>query len=264
MTEHDKNDDWDQSKATALVLDIDGYEGPLDVLLSLARSQKVDLTQISILQLSEQYLTFISRVHFLSLEVAADYLVMAAWLAYLKSRLLIPDFEDEEAPTGPELAAHLAFQLKRLEAMRKASAKLMLRNRLGRDVFRRGNPEGVRIIRTCLYEVSVFELLQSYANHRIEISKESYDISTREVFSLDEAYDRLHRGLGSAPDWGALESFLPLEIKGTPIYRSAITAMLGAGLELAKSGRAELRQVKAFAPIFIRRATRDIKEVEDG
>ena len=242
-----------------LVVDIDGYEGPLDVLLVLARTQKVDLTRISILQLAEQYLAFIAEVRRLSLEVAADYLVMAAWLAYLKSRLLLPDVEDEDAPSGPELVAHLTFQLQRLEAMRDVAARLMARDRLARDVFARGQPEGIRVIRNSVYEVSVFELLRAYADQRTRAAKEPLSIATRELYSVDQAHERLRRALGEVPGWERLETFLPPEIRGTAIYRSAVAAMLGAGLEMAKSGQLELRQAEIFGPIYMRR-----REQTDG
>lgn len=236
-----------------MVVDIDGYEGPLDVLLALARSQKVDLTQISILQLAEQYLVFIAEVRRLSLEVAADYLVMAAWLAYLKSRLLLPDVEDEDAPSGPELVAHLSFQLQRLEAMRDSAAQLMARDRLGRDVFARGQLEGIRVIRSSIFEVSVFELLRAYADQRARAASEPLSIAPRELYTMEQAHERLRRALGDLPGWERLETFLPPEIKGTPVYRSAVSAMLGAGLEMARLGQVELRQAQTFGPIYMRR-----------
>lgn len=258
MNADNRDDAWSDpvrnaSGDVALVVDIDGYEGPLDVLLILARSQKVDLTQISILQLAEKYLAFIVEVRRLSLELAADYLVMAAWLAYLKSRLLLPDIEDEDAPSGPELAAHLTFQLQRLEAMREASVHLMVRDRLGRDVFERGQPEGIRVVRNSVYEVSVFELLRAYADHRARAANAPYSIVVREFYTLEQAHQRLHRALGEIPAWERLETFLPPEIKGTMVYRSAVSAMLGASLEMAKSGQLELRQTQTFGPIYMRR-----------
>ncbi len=255
---------WDDADDASLVVDIDGYEGPLDVLLVLARSQKVDLTQISILQLAEQYLAFIAEARRLSLEVAADYLVMAAWLAYLKSRLLLPEVEDENGPSGPELAAHLTFQLQRLEAMREAAAQLMALNRLGRDVFERGQPEGIRVVRNSVYEVSVFELLRAYADHRVRAANEPYSIAARELFSMEQAHERLRRVLGDIPGWERLEAFLPPEIKGTMVYRSAVSAMLGASLEMAKSGQVKLRQTQTFGPIYMRRRQQDDGASEDG
>lgn len=243
----------DDPDDVALVVDIDGYEGPLDLLLVLARSQKVDLTRISILQLAEQYLAFIAQARRLSIEVAADYLVMAAWLAYLKSRLLLPEVEDEDVPTGPELAAHLSFQLQRLRAMREAGVRIMDRDRLGRDVIQRGQPEGVRIIRNSIYEVSVFEFLRAYAGHRARAANEPLSIAARELYSVEQAHERLRRVLGDLPGWERLETFLPPEIKGSVLYRSAVSAMLGAGLEMAKEGQVELRQAQTFGPIYMRR-----------
>ncbi len=262
MNADSRDDVWsdpvrDDADDVALIVDIDGYEGPLDVLLALARSQKVDLTQISILQLAEQYLAFIAEVRRLSLELAADYLVMAAWLAYLKSRLLLPDLEDEDAPSGPELAAHLTFQLQRLEAMRLASAQLMARHRLGRDVFERGQPEGIRVVRNSIYEVSVFELLRAYADQRARTANEPYSIAVREHYTLEQAHQRLRRALGEMPGWERLETFLPPEIKGTMVYRSAVSAMLGASLEMAKAGQLEMRQTQTFGPIYMRRKQRE-------
>ena len=248
----------------ALVVDIDGYEGPLDVLLVLARSQKVDLAQISILQLAEQYLVFIAKARRLSLEVAADYLVMAAWLAYLKSRLLLPEVEDGDAPSGPELAAHLTFQLKRLEVMREAAARLMARNRLGHDIFERGQPEGVKVVRNSIYEVSVFELLRAYGEQRARAAHEPYSVVARELYSMEQAHERLRRVLGNIPGWERLETFLPREIIGTMVYRSAVSAMLGASLEMAKSGQVELRQAQTFGPIYMRRKQQGEGASEDG
>jgi segregation and condensation protein A len=252
------DDSWsapvrDESEDESLVVDLEGYEGPLDVLLALARVQKVDITRISILQLAEQYLAFISSARRLRLEVAADYLVMAAWLAYLKSRLLLPEDETEDEPSGPEMAARLAFQLQRLDAMREAAARLMARDRLGRDVFFRGMPEGIRIVRKSEWEVSLFELLRAYAEHRTRETSASYNIRRREWYSVEQAHDRLRRMLGAVPGWERLEAFLPAELAGTPLYRSAVTSTLSASLELAKNGSLELRQTHAFGPIFMRR-----------
>lgn len=248
----------------ALIVDLDGYEGPLDLLLVLARSQKVDLARISILQLAEQYLAFIARARRLSIEVAADYLVMAAWLAYLKSRLLLPDVEDEDAPDGPELAAHLSFQLRRLEAMREAAAQLMGRDRLGRDVFPRGRPEGILAVRDTVYEVSVFELLRAYADHRTRRAREPLGIAPRALYSMERAHERLRRVLGDLPGWERLETFLPPEVRGTALYRSAVSAMLGAGLEMAREGRAELRQDRTFGPLYMRRRRRGPQAADEA
>ncbi len=258
MNDDRRDDVWfdpvrDDPDDVALVVDVDGYEGPLDLLLDLARSQKIDLARISILQLAEQYLAFIAGARRLSIELAADYLVMAAWLAYLKSRLLLPEVEDEDAPTGPELAARLSFQLRRLEAMREVAGRLMDRDRLGRDVLQRGQPEGIRVVRNSVYEVSVFELLRAYANHRGRAADAPLSIAERQLYSMEQAHERLRRVLGGLPGWERLEAFLPPEIKGTLLYRSAVSATFGASLEMARQGRVELRQARTFGPVYVRR-----------
>lgn len=237
-----------------LVLDLDGFEGPIDVLLTLARQQKVDLIHISILGLAEQYLAFIAEARKLSLELAADYLVMAAWLAYLKSRLLLPVAEDDEdEPSAPELAEALTFQLRRLESMQQAGSRLMTRPRLGRDVFERGAPEGVEIIRTPVYELSLFELLKAYSHNRRQTeSHESLHIEVSELYNMADAVDRLSGVIGDVVDWRGLMSFLPPAPAGSLIEKSAIAATFSAALELAREGRIELRQQGRFGPIFIR------------
>lgn len=192
----------------SLVVDVDGFEGPLDLLLTLARKQKVDLARISILALVEQYLHFVNEAHRLRLELAADYLVMAAWLAYLKSRLLIPEQKDEDALTGEELAAALAFRLRRLEAMREASAKLMNRNRLGRDVFVRGDPETLSIERKSRFAATLYDLLTAYAAQRQRTSVTSVHVRRRTVWSLQEARDLLTRLVGKEMDWAPLDAYL--------------------------------------------------------
>ncbi|MEQ8165409.1 MAG: ScpA family protein [Alphaproteobacteria bacterium] len=236
-----------------LVLDLDGYEGPLDVLLSLARDQKVDLTQISILQLAEQYIAFIERARQLRLEIAAEYLVMAAWLAYLKSRLLLPREEEEtEEPTGPELAAALAFQLRRFEAMQEAGEKLLARPQLGRDVFTRGAPDGIRVRHNVVYEVSLFDLLKTYGDQRRKIETSSFTIEAPDLFTMDDAIQRLNSLLGTSFEWRALETFLPDGLRDPLVRRSAVAATFAAGLEMARQGRVQIRQSSAFGPIFYR------------
>ncbi len=242
---------WD-AHAGGLVVDLDGYEGPLDVLLALARDQKVDLARISILQLADQYLSFIERARDLRLEVAADYLVMAAWLAYLKSRLLLPEPPAEDVPTGEEIAQALAFQLRRLEAMRAAGAKLMRRPLLGRDVFARGAPEGVRTIAHPIYEASFFDLLRAYADHRRRTAPGRLTVAASKMHTVDEAMRRLTRMLGGARGWQALASFLPPGIASALMVRSALAATLCASLELARQGRIALRQSGRYAPIYLR------------
>jgi segregation and condensation protein A len=235
-----------------LVLDLDGFEGPIDVLLTLARDQKVDLAKISILELADQYLSFIQRARRLRLEIAADYLVMAAWLAYLKSRLLLPEPEGEGEPTGAELAAALAFQLQRLEAMQQAGERLMGRPRLGQDFFRRGAPEALKIVSRAVYDVSLYDLLKAYGDQRGRQTRASaLQIAPMELYSMDEALHRLGEMLGHTPDWRTLAAFLPAGLRGL-VYRSAVAATFAASLELVRSGRAELRQDGTFGPIYLK------------
>jgi segregation and condensation protein A len=236
----------------ALVVDLEGYEGPIDMLLVLARQQKVDLLNISILQLAEQYLEFIEEARRLRLEIAADYLVMAAWLAYLKSRLLLPPDEEDDEPSGPEMAEALAFQLRRLEAMQEAGAKIMELPRLGRDVFPRGAPEGVKVIRTPVYDLSLYELLRAYGDQQSNGPSGPLEIAPTEIFSVDDALERLGKVLGKIPDWTTLQGFLPESIQDAVVFRSAVASTFAASLELAKSGRLELRQSGTFGPIYVR------------
>ena len=250
-------DELDESDR--LVLNIEGFEGPLDVLLILARAQKVDLAQISILELVEQYLVFVAEARRLKLELAADYLVMAAWLAYLKSRLLLPDEEDEDGQSAEELAARLQLQLQRLEAMRNAGAQLVSRNRVGRDVFLRGAPEGIKVLRKSAYDVTLYELLKGYSDQRQRTKFESLKIELRPVYSLDDALHRLARLIGKTPNWTLLSEFLPADTKGLQYRRSSVASMFLAGLELAREGKAEIRQHEAFGPLFLRRKATEEK-----
>ncbi|MFM2042268.1 MAG: putative segregation and condensation protein [Pseudomonadota bacterium] len=237
-----------------LVLDIDGFEGPIDLLLTLARDQKVDLTRISILQLAEQYLAFIARARQLRLELAADYLVMAAWLAYLKSRLLLPEPEEEE-PSGEELAAALAFQLQRLQAMQDAAARLLARPQLRRDFHPRGAPEDVPVAEKRVVDVTLYDLLKAYGAHkRRQAGQGPLQIRPTELFSIEEAIQRMSSLLGTLPDWTRLSTFLPPGWRGSGLKaRSAIASTFVATLELAKAGEIELRQDGVFAPIYLRR-----------
>jgi segregation and condensation protein A len=235
-----------------LVVDLEGYEGPIDMLLTLAREQKVDLTKISILQLADQYLAYISAARRLRLEIAADYLVMAAWLAYLKSRLLLPEPAPEDEPTGAELAAALTHQLQRLEAMQQAGARLMARPQLGRDVFARGAPEGLPRVLKPVYEATLYDLLRAYGDQRQRKEQAVLHIEAPELFSMDDALQRLGRVLGRVPDWRSLMSFLPPGLRGGIVERSAVAATFAASLELVRSGRLQLRQDSAFGPIYIR------------
>ncbi len=235
-----------------LVLELDGYEGPIDLLLALAREQKVDLGKISILALADQYLAFISRQRSLRLEIAADYLVMAAWLAYLKSRLLLPQPPEDDEPSGAELAAELEHRLRLLEAMQIAGGRLMARPRTGQDVFLRGAPEGLAVIAVPVYELGLYELLRAYGEGRRRTTAAVLTIEPAEFHSMDEALKRLARFLGHVPDWRELTSFLPEELRGEIFLRSALAATFAATLELARSGCIELRQDRAFGPIYLR------------
>ena len=245
----DEDDDRD-----GLIVDLDGFEGPIDMLLALARDQKVDLTHISILQLADQYLTFIAQARRVRLELAADYLVMAAWLAYLKSRLLLPAREEDEEPSGPELAEALQFQLRRLEAMQAAGARLMGRPRLGRDVFARGAPEGIQLVARPVYDVALYDLLQAYGEQRMRLESSVLEILPTDLYSVDEALKRLSTLLGSTPDWAVLTSFLPEQFMEGVVMRSAIAATFTASLEMAREGKLKLRQATAFGPLYIRKA----------
>lgn len=238
-----------------LMVDLEGYEGPLDVLLALAREQKVDLKRISILALAEQYLAFIQAARELQLEIAADYLVMAAWLAYLKSRLLLPEPPGEEEPSGEEMAARLTYQLRRLEAMREAAARLLARDRLGIGLFPRGAPEGVRLIRRPVYDLSLYELLRAYADHRVSRNNpEVLRLRRSAVYSVEEALARFGLLMGRLPEWSVLAAFLPEGIEDPFTLRSALASTFLASLELSRQGRLELKQGKAFGPIYLRRA----------
>lgn len=240
-----------------LIVDVEGYEGPLDILLALARTHKVDVKKLSILALADQYLDFIQRARSLHLEVAADYLVMAAWLAYLKSKLLLPDDKDGDEPSGEEMAAILAFHLKRLEAMRDAAARLMARNRLGRDVFQRGASEGIRVIRKSVYEVSLFELLKGYGDVKSRVEITNLRITPPPVYTLERALGRLRSLIGSVPDWATLESFLEPEFRSGPAARSAVASTFVASLELSRQGVLEMLQADAYGPIYFRKKRSD-------
>lgn len=235
-----------------LVLELDGYEGPIDLLLALAREQKVDLGRISILALADQYLAFIARQHSLNLEIAADYLVMAAWLAYLKSRLLLPQPSQEDEPSAAALAAELEHRLKLLEAMRSAGSRLMARPRSGQDVFFRGMTDGLAVIAIPVYELGLYELLRAYGESRRRTTTAVLAIAPPAFHLMDEALQRLARFVGRVPDWRELTSFLPEELRGETFLRSALAATFAATLELARRGRLELRQDRAFGPIYLR------------
>jgi len=250
-------DDWDsvaeRRAAEALIVDVDGFEGPLDLLLTLSRSQKVDLRRISVLQLAEQYLEFIEQARALRIELAADYLVMAAWLAYLKSRLLLPPDPTEDGPSGEDLAAHLAWQLERLQAMRDAAARLMGRDQKGRDFFARGQPEAVAATRRTEVQASLLDLMRAYARLRTRDEFRPYAFDRSDIYALDAALERLAQLVPVTQDWTALQHFLPegWGRAGTR-KRSAVASTFAASLELVKQGRAELRQSDPFAPLQLR------------
>lgn len=244
----------DRIAAEALIVDVGAFEGPLDLLLTLSRTQKVDLRQISILALAEQYLAFVEQAKVLRLELAADYLVMAAWLAFLKSRLLLPPDPTEEGPSGEELAAHLAFQLERLEAMRNSAAKLMARDQLGRDFFARGITEDVQRVRRVTYTATLLDLMQGYARIRTKDEFRPYIMDRDAVMTLEEALGRMRHLIGFAGEWTDIASYLPEGWETDPgRRRSATAANFAASLELAKEGRIDIRQGDVFAPIQIRK-----------
>jgi segregation and condensation protein A len=236
-----------------LTLDLGGWEGPLDLLLALARSQKVDLREISILALVEQYLDFINRARALKLEIAADYLVMAAWLAYLKSCLLLPR-EPHVEPSPEELALRLQLRLERLNAMREAGARLLARDRLGRDVFQRGMPEGLRVIRKAKWDARIFDLIQAYGHIQARSEPLMHVVSRRAVFSLEEAIARVSKLVGTVLEWTMIERFLP-ETDDPEYRKSALASSFVATLELARQGKLDMRQDEAFAPLYLRNAS---------
>ena len=247
----------DRMAAEALIVDVDGFEGPLDVLLTLSRTQKVDLRKISVLALAQQYLAFVERAKVLRLELAADYLVMAAWLAFLKSRLLLPPDPEDEGPTGEELAAHLAFQLERLQAMRDAAARLMGRDRLGRDFFARGQTHEVTRTRKIRYTATLLDLMQGYARIRTRDEFRPYAMDRDAVFTMEQALERMRGLIGYAGDWTDISSYLPEGWELDPARRrSATAATFAASLELVKEGQLEIRQAETFAPIQLRKKDR--------
>ncbi len=246
----------DRLAAEALIVDVDGFEGPLDVLLTLSRTQKVDLRKISVLALAQQYLTFVEKARQLRIELAADYLVMAAWLAFLKSRLLLPPDPDDEGPSGEELAAHLAFQLERLQAMRDAAARLMARDQLGRDFFKRGQGEDVTRIRTVTYSATLLDLMQGYARIRTRDEFRPFVMDRDAVFTMEQALERMRPLIGFAGAWTDMETYLPEGWDADPVRRrSATAATFAASLELVKEGHMEIKQNENFAPIQLRKRT---------
>ena len=251
------DDDWtsvdERRAAEALIVDVDGFEGPLDLLLTLSRSQKVDLRRVSVLQLAEQYLDFVEQARALRIELAADYLVMAAWLAYLKSRLMLPPDASEDEPSGEDLAIHLAWQLERLQAMRDAAARLMGRDQKGRDFFARGQPETIAITRKTETQATLLDLMRAYARLRTRDEFRPYAFDRSDIYGLDAALDRLSRLLPVTHDWVSLQRFVPEDWgKEGARGRSALASTFAASLELTKQGRVEMRQSETFAPLQLR------------
>ena len=242
--------------AEALIIDVDGFEGPLDLLLTLSRTQKVDLRKISVLELAHQYLSFVEKAKALRLELAADYLVMAAWLAFLKSRLLLPPDPSEEGPSGEELAAHLAFQLERLQAMRDSAARLMGRDQLGRDFFARGQIEVVEWVKKVTYTATLLDLMQGYARLRTRDDFRPFVMDRDSVFTMEQALERMRELIGYTGEWTDIVSCLPDGWANDPVRRrSATAATFAASLELVKEGHLDIRQSESFAPIELRKRT---------
>ena len=251
--------DFDTFEATsapdageALIVDLVGFEGPLDLLLALARTRKVDLSVLSILDLADQYLSFVAEAKHLRIEVAADYLVMAAWLAYLKSRLLLPKPAKDEGPSGEELASELATRLQRLDLMRRAGQALMARPLLGRDVFARGAPETPVHEVKPVFEATLYDLLSAYGARRRKMTEVAHSVEHRVVWSLDEARAALERLIGRSLDWLPMDLFLANFVLDVPTRRSARASTFAASLDLAREGKLDLRQDKAFSPILVR------------
>jgi segregation and condensation protein A len=241
------------SPENALIIEVDGFEGPLDLLLALARNQKVDLAKISVLELADQYLAFIESVRRRDLELAADYLVMAAWLAYLKSRLVLPQPDPEEVASAEEAAALLRWRLQRLEVMRESAARLMARERLGRDVFARGDPEPTVVIRNRNYVDTLYDLLNAYSQQRIKRAGHSvYELVRPPVLLIEEARERLERVMGRIPQWNLLTKFLPQDWSTGPRRRTALASMFSACLEMTRDGKLEMRQLTTFGELFVK------------
>ncbi len=240
-----------------LVVDVAGFEGPLDLLLQLARDQKVDLAKISILALAEQYLSFIEAARKLRLEIAADYLVMAAWLAYLKSRLLLPPAEEGDEPSGEDLAAILARRLRHLEAIREAGRRLMSSARLGIDIFPRGAPEPLSVNTRVAWDARLYDLLSAYAALRLRDFAGHVRFPERQVFTLQEARDRLMRMIGATPQWELLDSYLIEYLSKPELRATARASAFSASLELVREGELELQQKAPFAPLYVRRRAKE-------
>jgi segregation and condensation protein A len=270
MSEQFDNGNLEAERAVgepAMIVDVEGFEGPLDLLLTLARQQKVDLAKISILALADQYLVFIEAARKLRLELAADYLVMAAWLAYLKSRLLLPDEGPAEGPTAEDMALALAFRLRRLEAIRGVATELMERPQLNRDIFARGAPEPIAEIKQPEWTATLYDLLTAYATQRSRSAMSRVRLRKRTVWSLAEARVALHRLIGQSDDWSRLDQFLIAYVVDPSLAATVFASCFASALELVREGVAELHQKESFAPLYMRKrsggngsATHDAQE----
>jgi segregation and condensation protein A len=240
----------------ALIIEVDGFEGPLDLLLALARNQKVDIAKISVLQLADQYLAFVETARRYRLELAADYLVMAAWLTFLKSRLVLPQPAGPEAVGAEEMAAQLRWRLARLQMMRDAAVRLLARDRLGRDVFGRGQPEPIQVVRTRKHSDTMYDLLTAYSQQRVRtLGHRVYEMVRSPVYLIEEARARIERMLGKISNWSALTRFLPLDWGVGARRRTALASTFSAALELTRDGRLEMRQMAPFGEIFLKDCT---------
>jgi len=256
-TDWQKTKDWLAEKpktnnSDVMYVDVDGYEGPLDLLLELARRQKVDLANISVLALAEQYLDFIETIRKKRIDIAADYLVVAAWLAYLKSRLMVPQIENDEEPSGEMMAAMLQFRLKRLEAMRNAGEQLINRNRLGRQIFARGNPQAIKIKNSSVWQASLYDLLKSYSLQRQRGIVVDYEVKQRKVMSLKQAHKILQQLIGENVEWVAIDEYLADYLGNIDERASILASSFASSLELVRQGSVELRQSVAFGKLLIR------------
>jgi segregation and condensation protein A len=251
----------------ALVVDVEGFEGPLDLLLALARQQKVDLAKISILALADQYLVFIEEARKLRLELAADYLVMAAWLAYLKSQLLLPDTNPQEGQSAEDMATALAMRLRRLEAIRDAAERIFSRAQLDRDVFRRGQPEPIAHIKHPEWSATLYDLLSAYARQRQRSALSNVQLAKRTVWSLAQAREALERLIGRSADWSRLDEYLMAFVVEPSLAPTILASSFATTLELVREGRIDVQQQEAFAPIYIRKRQRSEKDTsgcDDG
>ncbi len=260
MADQDSSDIWSEDPGfpdvdadrERLQLQLNGFEGPIDLLLSLARDKKIDLVQISILELVEQYLVFVRKAQRIDLELAADYLVMAAWLAYLKSRLLIPEPKGEDEPSGAEMAAELAFQLRRLQAMREASAKLMERAQLGTHFFVRGEPQEIEVVKNSELNCNLYDLLQAYGRQQRRSEQVAMPFERAEIYTYEAALEKLRSFSSKIPSWTVLSEFMPTDLRGVMQQKSAKASFFVASLELVRTGQLDLRQDELFGPIYIR------------